>query len=266
MTPFRFGPPTRRLYGVYHPGDLKRRPSSGVLLCNPYGQEAIRIHRLFRLLAERLSRNGIHVLRFDYFATGESDGEDAEGDMMGWNGDLLAAHAELLGRARCERVVWAGARLGGTLALGAAAVAARAPDHLLLWEPIVDGEAYVAELGRTNAQALHDPIHRATSGADVRLGDEATGFAVGAALRAQLDALSLDTLAMPRTARVTIMTPPSDAGAGKLSKRLQGAGCQVDEQAFVHQIVWGDEEAMNSALAPSEAIEALQAQITAAAA
>lgn len=266
MTPFRFGPPARRLYGVYHPGDLRRRPSSGVLLCNPYGQEAIRIHRLFRLLAERLSRNGIHVLRFDYFATGESDGDDSEGDMPGWTSDLLAAHAELLGRARCERLVWAGARLGGTLALEAAPVAKRTPDHLLLWEPIVDGAAYVAELGRTNAHSLHDPIHSAASGVDDRLGDEATGFAVGAALRAQLDALKLDTLALPRAARVTIMSPPVDGGAGELAKRLRGTGCQVDEQAFVHQIVWGDEEAMNSSLAPSEAIDALQAQITTAAA
>jgi hypothetical protein len=56
-------------------------PGAAVLLCNPFGQEAIRCHRAFRLLSARLASSGIPSLRFDYFGTGDSPGNDGEGDL-----------------------------------------------------------------------------------------------------------------------------------------------------------------------------------------
>ena len=45
------------------------------MLCYPWGSEYIYAHRSLRLLAQRRAAAGIHTLRFDYFGTGDSDGD-----------------------------------------------------------------------------------------------------------------------------------------------------------------------------------------------
>ena len=74
MTPIQFGPADRRLFGLLQPaqGNATR---TGVVLCNPMGQEAVRVHRMYRVLADRLNRAGLHVLRFDWFGSGDSAGD-----------------------------------------------------------------------------------------------------------------------------------------------------------------------------------------------
>jgi len=66
MTPFHFGDSSRKLFGVYHRAGTASAQAPAVLLCNPFGEEAIRAHRIYRILAERLARHGAHVLRFDW--------------------------------------------------------------------------------------------------------------------------------------------------------------------------------------------------------
>src|ERR1700755_3241688 len=43
-----------------------------LLICNPFGYEALCAHRALRVLAERAALAGAHVLRFDYRGTGDS--------------------------------------------------------------------------------------------------------------------------------------------------------------------------------------------------
>jgi alpha/beta superfamily hydrolase len=152
VNPFFFGTGERRLFGVYTPG---QRGSAGVraaVLCNPWGQEYLRAHRSMRQLAMQLNRAGVHVLRFDYFGTGDSGGDFTDGDLAGWQGDVDTAIEELKDATGATRVGLVGLRLGATLA---AAVAARREDveRLLLWDPIVDGEEYVRELWQEPSQA-----------------------------------------------------------------------------------------------------------------
>ena len=45
--PFFFGPAECALFGVYHPPRVQRNAAVGVVLCPPWGQEAIRAHRGF---------------------------------------------------------------------------------------------------------------------------------------------------------------------------------------------------------------------------
>src|SRR5690349_2644367 len=98
--PLYFEADSRRLFGMFHPRPATAAPRRGVLLCNAFGREAIRAHRVFRVLAERLSRAGCDVLRFDYYATGDSAGDDGEVDFSAWPRDILAAHSELLARSQ----------------------------------------------------------------------------------------------------------------------------------------------------------------------
>ena len=71
MRPFYFGDSEEALYGVYHSPQGEHR-DEGVVLCAPFGQEAMRTHRALRQLATLLTKRGYHVLRFDYRGTGDS--------------------------------------------------------------------------------------------------------------------------------------------------------------------------------------------------
>src|SRR6185369_16185836 len=94
LTPLRFGASARRLFGLYQPPSAGTGNAQCVVLCNPFGQEAIRSHRLLRVLGDRLARAGFAVLRFDYSGTGDSDGDDSEADLGRWVEDVLSADAE----------------------------------------------------------------------------------------------------------------------------------------------------------------------------
>lgn len=142
--PFYFGVGERRLFGIYTPPS-SRPQRRGVVLCYPWGQEYVRAHRSFRVLADALAARGLHVLRFDYYGTGDSAGEGHEVDLDGWRHDVASAVVELQSISRVGRVGLAGLRLGATLAAAAADLEPRVR-RVGFWDPIVDGRSYVEEL------------------------------------------------------------------------------------------------------------------------
>jgi alpha/beta superfamily hydrolase len=151
MNPFFFGTSERRLFGLYTPGHAREAAPRAVVLCYPWGQEYLRSHRSMRHLATLLNRRGVHVLRFDYFGTGDSAGESGEGEPAGWESDIETAVEELKDTAGVSAVGLVGLRLGATLA---AAVAARRHDidTLVLWDPIVTGDEYLQEIARLSGE------------------------------------------------------------------------------------------------------------------
>jgi uncharacterized protein len=184
MTPFRFGTAKRQMFGV-----LQGR-GEAVLMCNPFGQEAIRSHRLFKLLADRLTREGLHVMRFDYFGTGDSDGEDMDVGLDGLVDDVLAAHNELLSRTDVPAISWFGLRLGASVATLASTASPTLLKRLVLLEPILDGQQYLRELDEAHAIALKrsyglrwildQTLHTQLTN---EIGHEALGFALPSKLR-----------------------------------------------------------------------------------
>jgi alpha-beta hydrolase superfamily lysophospholipase len=258
MTPFRFGPPQRQLLGLYHPAAPGRTRPTAVLLCNPHGQEAIRTHRMFRVLAERLSRAGIHVLRFDYLGTGDSDGDDTDGHLDLWRDNILLAHQELKRRAANAAVTWIGVRLGATLACLATATApASPPERLVLWEPLTDGPAYLAEMARNHQRALASSYSLIPPKYKQPGPDEALGFGLGDTLLSQLRTLKPDTLPAVRTRHVTLVSGHGQAGAPALARRLAQDGVAHRTIPFEHAFDWASEEALNTALVPHEALQVL---------
>ncbi|RYY02713.1 MAG: hypothetical protein EOO53_10700 [Gammaproteobacteria bacterium] len=144
MEAFYFGPSTSYLYGAYHPPKLTNR-REGIVLCNPFGQEYMRAHRSLRRLAINLSALGYSVLRFDYRGTGDSAGTLANVTAADWQEDIRVAVQELMDIAAVPKVSLLGLRVGSLLA---AQVAAKNPQisRLLMWDPIVSGQAYIDEL------------------------------------------------------------------------------------------------------------------------
>ena len=256
MTPIRFGqdgPSTRHaLAGVFHPaqGTTGR---TAILLCAPFGQEAIRLHRFLRVLSEQLSRAGLATLRFDYFGTGDSDGDDFDGSLRRWCGDIARADAELRRLSGCHRVVWAGARLGATLAMLSARQAAHPPERVVAWEPVVDGAAYLRALAQDHADALRSAFRAPVRPAGERPAGEALGFGMSPMLIEEIAAIDGDGVAAWRGPLCAI----SRDEAGPLRewiRREQARERVFDWRPLAEAFDWTAEEAMNTALVPQHAL------------
>lgn len=268
VQPFHFGSPQRRLFGLFHASTASlTRPA--VLICNAFGQEAIRAHRMLRVLAERLAREGHPVLRFDYFGTGDSMGEDRDGDLAGWTEDVLQADRELCARSQSRRTVWVGMRLGATVALRAAC---RAPEGLLrlvLWDAVLDGARYLDYLRDRHIASLDyafslktRPTARERAQDASLFRDEAIGFALSHALREQIGALSVASLTWPPAPVSTVaLTDPDSADGRDLTAALAREATRVHAVVVRHGTDWTLDSAENSALVPASALMALMQQV-----
>lgn len=257
MNAGRFGPTGQQCFFAYHPPQAGRDGASAVLLCNPWGQEAIRAHRLLRNLAERLAREGHAVLRFDYVGTGDSDGDDAQADWEAWLRNVIAADGELAARSGLATRAWFGLRLGGTLAAIASARSARAPDRLVLWDPIDDGPAYLRELSAAHARerkVLHGVPRPDRAYPDEP--DQALGFALPPPFRAALKAVAPGAFAQARTAAAILLTERGAAAVEGPGTALARAGSAVTTVELPSRTDWCADEAMNTSIVPREGLEA----------
>ena len=248
MKPFYFGDSRRPLFGVHHPPRAAgRRP--GVVVCPPFGQESLRAHRSLRELATRLADAGIPALRFDYRGSGDSTGEAEEARLEGWVEDVSAAVEEMRESTGEGRVVLAGLRLGGAMAaLGARLVGGA--EALVLWEPVVDGAAHLAELRRAHAEWVRDHA----PGAGIAP-DEVLGFILPAGLAADIDGLRLDRIE-PVPARRTLVVASGPGGT-----RLWEGRPGVEQREVPPAPVWLHAEGMSRVLVPGALIEAVVAWV-----
>ncbi len=265
MTPVVFGPPERRLMGFFHEPQKFTQTRAGIVMCYPLGHEATRIHRLYRVLAERLARQGAAVLRFDYFGTGDSPGDDLDGEMDGWCDDILRAHGELGRLADVDTVHWIGSRLGATLALQAAHHVATLTG-LVLWDPIVEGAAYITELRVAHALAVDLSFYArdkawfvAQPERDTRPLTEAIGFSISGQLAAQMAALRSTRLKVPPEVAAVVFARPTDRRVGKWCHADPQAAHGIRLETLDHPIVWTSDPLANSAIVPSEVTQRLSA-------
>lgn len=141
MEAFYFGPSETYLFGAFHPRQGMSR-NEAIILCNPFGQEYLRAHKSIRRLAINLANLGYPVLRFDYRGTGDSAGDINGVSADQWVSDIGHAIQELQDVAAVPKVALIGLRLGALLAAKAATENDQV-SRLVMWDPIVDGAAYV---------------------------------------------------------------------------------------------------------------------------
>lgn len=264
MTPFRFRVPQQKLYGVLHAGGSFGAQSRAVLLCNPFGQEAVRTHRLYRVIADRLAQRGIHAMRFDYFGTGESDGDDDQGDLPRWAMDVVAADAELRRRTQAGSIVWFGSRLGASIAaLASRSVSAVAPAAMVMWEPVINGPAYWSELQAVHARILAENLPRLVAQSARVDGSELIGFGVNSALEKQIGTIDIDRMGAMRAGRLAVLSSAADASAASLVERTMAGGLAAQLNRMESALDWTSEEAINHALVPAEPVRQLVAMIEA---
>ena len=209
--PFYFGA-NGELFGLFH---APAAPATkAVLLCPPLGQEQIRCHRIYRQLAHSLVAAGISTLRFDYYGTGDSAGISDEVDWDRCIADTVVAANELRQRSGAECIAAFGARLGGSIA-----IAATAADFagLVVWDPILDGDAYVTRLDAMQAELAQDTQRFIKPRQAVDAAAQWLGFAASDRLRHQLVELRLEPPGAPMLVLNTLVAP-----AAGLQRIVQG--------------------------------------------
>lgn len=182
-----------QLFGLYHAA--VEVPSCAALLCPPLGQEMVRSHRIYRQLGSTLAAQGVAVLRFDYYGSGDSAGDGLDLDLERCVTDTVAAVGELRARSGCDHIIGFGARLGGSIALSAAVRAHFS--ELVLWDPVLDGAAYVAELDTMQDALRHDRMRFNKTRKAIDAADQWLGFPVSARLRGQLTEFRVAPTAIP---------------------------------------------------------------------
>lgn len=220
MTALFFGSSERRLFGVHHRATAGSGGRHAVLLCYPGVQEYNAAHWVFRRLAGMLERAGHDVLRFDYYATGDSEGDGNQGDLDVWTENIVEAAAELRELSDARSVSVVGMRLGAALALKACTQSLEVRS-LVLWEPVVTGTSYLSELDelhrRRNLWLLHGERLALPQ-------DELVGYAFPSELRAELARLDMRNLPKPRAERVVIVAEQEREAYARLRDGLTAQG------------------------------------------
>jgi len=185
-----------RLFGWLHHPSGDSVATLGVVLCKPFGYEAICSHRGIRGFAESLAAAGLPALRFDYVGTGDSAEIDPKADQIqAWARDVAAATAELRRRTGVARVCLLGVRLGAMLALLAAEECA--VSGLVLISPILSGHRYLRQLRTTRMAAAAMADNGAA--ADDKAGSmEVSGFTLSSATITSLGKLDFTSLPPPQ--------------------------------------------------------------------
>lgn len=139
------------------------RPASaetrmGVVLCSPFGYEALGVHRGWREFAESLAARGMPTVRFDYPGTGDSSGnEEDPARLRAWIDSIKAAAAWLRAETGVTHVTLCGIRLGAALAALAAEELGNV-ENLVLLAPVIVGKSYIRELSLQHQSWLRAQI------------------------------------------------------------------------------------------------------------
>jgi pimeloyl-ACP methyl ester carboxylesterase len=235
-----------------------------VLLCNPFGEEAARAHRMYRVLGMQLVRAGYAALRFDYSGTGDSLGSASDASLDAWIGDVEVAAEKLRSASGATRLAVIGLRFGATLAMLAAARSSLRPRHLLLWDPVVDGAAYLRELAAQHETYMREELgaiwqHRSRHGTNGAHGapSEALGTPIGAALAAQVGSIDLGTVP-PSAEQVTVITTRNTPELERLRPRMPPGTRWLEMSGGP---AWNSDAALNSMTVPMDIVQALVARI-----
>ena len=245
--PLYFDAGGHRLFGWLHRPPSASRADVGVLICKPFGYEAICAHRGVRAFAEAAVAAGAPAMRFDYAGTGNSeDLPSGSEELSVWIEDVLAAARELQRLTGVARVVLLGIRLGALLATRAA-MRSESVSGLILVAPVISGRRYLRELRTVQLAASDSSVvapPSSTASEEAAAADEApfevSGFALSAATFEALARTDLTGMERAPAPRILVIDRDDLPAAARWSQQLSGMGADVAYVALagIVQMVW----------------------------
>ena len=224
VEPIHFGDKARALAGWFHPVSAAAR--LGVVVCNPFGYEAVCAHRSLRHVATAAAAAGIPALRFDYDGTGDSAGGDLDpARLTAWVASVHQAIDVLKSRATVAQVALFGLRLG--VMIGACAAIEREDiAGLIAFAPMITGKFYLRELKmRQGTLGLGAPPAHVATDSSIR---DAIGFPITEATRLALQAADLTKQERMPARNVLVLDRDDLPTADQWIARLTALGARVD--------------------------------------
>lgn len=207
-----------------------------------------------RELASRLAQAGFHVLRFDYFGTGDSAGEGEDADLDRWVDDVGTAVEEARELSESTVVSLVGLRLGATLAalLGSQRGGIK---RTVLWAPIVSGADYLEELAAQH-RAWFDVRPKLDDPGLASEPDELLGTPVGAKLRRDIASVDLARLPQSPAQGVLLVGNPETPGWQPLESRLREVCKDAESLHVPGSNVWVKSD-FDQQLVPPQTLQAI---------
>ena len=186
--------------GALHRPIASKARNAVVVVCSPVGSENLCVYRALFLWAERLAARGFYVLRYDHRGEGDSLPLDqADDQWTQWRIGLEQASEFARAVTGKRRVILSGLRIGATLAISGSEEIK--PDGLILWDPLLSGDAWVRELRLVRAMLVR------------RADDDVKGLRLSPATIATLANVDVRALSRP--------FPPTFFASPAASKHLQ---------------------------------------------
>jgi pimeloyl-ACP methyl ester carboxylesterase len=256
LEPVYFGRGGAPLFGCFHPAHAPVRDGAALVICQPFGQEYIRCHRLLRVLAASLARSGLPVLRFDYHGCGDSHGDSEDATLERCVEGVGEAVRFVRGRARALSIDLLGLRLGAAIALRFAAEHRGQIGRVALWDPIVRGEDFLASMREQTARFakwMKGVFGRAARPGEADGPRDFIGFRFSEQLISELVALDLLQIGVSPCKRVLILDNGKDPAAMALQDHLHRIGVQTDLERLASPKIWLAEPYQG--LVPRESLE-----------
>jgi exosortase A-associated hydrolase 2 len=180
---------------------LLRRPPNdvairgGLLYVHPFAEEMNKSRRMASIQSRLFAEAGYMVLQPDLYGCGDSDGDFADARWEIWKRDIEVARDWLAGAQPGPVRLW-GLRLGASLAAEVAGQSAE-PFELLLWQPVINGEAFLTQFLRQRIanEMLQGGGRGGTNEMRARLAEgesiEVSGYMLASSLAAAIDAVRL---------------------------------------------------------------------------
>jgi pimeloyl-ACP methyl ester carboxylesterase len=258
VRPFYFGAPGKELFGCLHVPELEGCLDCGVVVCQPFGHEYVNSHRALRQLATRLVDAGFPVLRFDYYGCGDSRGETTESSLSEWIGNISQAICELQQRIAVSKICLIGLRLGASLAF-LNAQQARCATSVVLWDPVIRGDAYLTELIALQKEMLRfRPKPRGSQ--RMRYPLDIFGFPLSEGFCRSIG--EIDLLQTPRKVAEHVLLVETQAGEESQQLRgiLANTGTFVDHQCLEAPNIWLPTED-GSLLVPGRVLQSITSRL-----
>jgi exosortase A-associated hydrolase 2 len=155
-----------------------RPTAQAVVMCHPLGEEKLWAHRVFVSFARDLAAAGFAVLRFDFRGEGDSDRSFEDVDFETRIEDAcLAVDAAFDLNSGVTDITLLGLRLGASVA-AVAAMRREGVSRLVLWDPVVDGSAYMQNVLRMNLMFQMGLHHKVLENRDALVARLARGETV----------------------------------------------------------------------------------------
>jgi pimeloyl-ACP methyl ester carboxylesterase len=215
-------------------------------------------------MASQIEVAGYAAMRFDYSGTGDSAGAEPDATLHAWLDDIECAVDELRAASGATQVLVVGLRAGALLA---ALVERRGRvrfQHLVLWDPVVDGLGYMQELASAHRAFMSEEMAPAKWEDRLRIDargvpDQALGIRLTADLVEELCAADL-TAALPRAGNVTTICTRDSVAMNRLRQGMAAmpSARWIDMRSSSD---WNSDAALNNATVPMDIVQTVVRRI-----